>query len=253
MSNSKKAIHELKNLMVKFGFMSQELLSFKTTEDIILQTEKLEAGNKIFKINDAFELSSIENGIYRLKDNFEVKVNNDVIEAVKEIFLEAVLEDGTKIKVEGDVLKEGAKVVVVQENAEVPAPDGEHTLDDGTKITTRDGVITVVTEVAGDNEVGETPEAPELEMDDTMVPPTVPSLTMEKEIMEMVKDFVNKIGQKMTEMESQMSSLQNQFQAFSKEPAGKKIPNGKTEFNKTNNDSIEDIRIATIMSLRNKK
>jgi hypothetical protein len=249
MSNSKKAIHELKNLMVKFGFMNQELLSFKTTEDVILQTEKLEAGNKIFKINDSYELSSIEDGTYRLKENFEVEVKDDVIESVKEIFLDAVLEDGTKIKVEGDVLKVGAKVVVVQENAEIPAPDGEHSLNDGTKITTKDGVIAVVTEVPGDVEVGETPEAPALEVE----APVAPSLAMEKEVMEMVKDFVNKIGQKMSEMESQMSSLQNQFQAFSKEPAGKKISDGKTEFNKTNNDVFEDPRIANIMALRNKK
>lgn len=249
MSNSNKAIHELKNLMVKFGFMNQELLSFKTTEDVILQTEKLEKGNKIFKINDSYELSSIENGTYRLKENFEVEVKNDVIEAVKEIFLEAVLEDGTKIKIEGDVLQAGAKVVVVQDDSEIPAPDGEHILNDGTKLTTKDGLIEMVMEVAGESpEAPEAPEAPELEVE----VPLAPSLAMEKEVLEMVKDFVSKIGQKMSEMESQMSSLQNQFQAFSKEPAGKKIPNGKTEFNKTD-DVFEDPRIATIMALRNKK
>ena len=250
MSNSNKAIHELKNLMVKFGFMNQELLSFKTTEDVILQTEKLEKGNKIFKINDSYELSSIENGTYRLKENFEVEVKNDVIEAVKEIFLEAVLEDGTKIKVEGDVLQAGAKVVVVQDDSEIPAPDGEHTLNDGTKLTTKDGLIEMVMEVAGESpEAPEAPEAPELEVE----VPLAPSLAMEKEVLEMVKDFVSKIGQKMSEMESQMSSLQNQFQSFSKEPAGKKISDGKTEFNKTNNDVFEDPRISTIMALRNKK
>jgi hypothetical protein len=250
MSNSNKAIHELKNLMVKFGFMNQELLSFKTTEDVILQTEKLEKGNKIFKINDSYELSSIENGTYRLKENFEVEVKNDVIEAVKEIFLEAVLEDGTKIKIEGDVLQAGAKVVVVQDDSEIPAPDGEHILNDGTKLKTKDGLIEVVMEVAGESpEAPETPEAPELEVE----VPLAPSLAMEKEVLEMVKDFVSKIGQKMSEMESQMSKLENQFQSFSKEPAGKKISDGKTEFNKTNDDVFEDPRIATIMALRNKK
>jgi hypothetical protein len=252
MSNSNKAIHELKNLMVKFGFMNQELLSFKTTEDVILQTEKLEKGNKIFKINDSYELSSIENGTYRLKENFEVEVKNDVIEAVKEIFLEAVLEDGTKIKIEGDVLQAGARVVVVQDDSEIPAPNGKHTLQDGTKVETVDGLITKIEEVVKEDlGYGEESENGEVEVE--IEKPLEPSLAMEKEVMEMLKDFVNKIGQKMSEMESQMSSLQNQFQSFSKEPAGKKISDGKTEFNKTNDDVFEDPRIANIMALRNKK
>jgi hypothetical protein len=252
MSNSKKAIQELKSLMVKFGFMNDELLSFKTVDNTILQTEKLEKGNKIFKINDNYELSSIENGSYRLKENFEIEVKDDVIEAVKEIFIDAVLEDGTKIKVEGDSLAQGAKVIVVTEDSEVPAPNGVHILEDGTKVETVDGLISKIEEVVKEEDLGYGEGEVEVEVEEEEEKSLNPSLEMEKEMVEMVKDFIKKMGEKIGSMESQMSELQNQFQAFSKEPAGKKIPNGKTEFNKINVVD-EDPRIASIMALRNKK
>ena len=144
MSNPKNAIQEIKNLMVKFGFLSNDtqLQSFKTSDDVIFQVEKLEAGKSINKINEAFEVSKVEDGTYRLKDNFEIEVKDGKISNVREIFVDAKLEDGTQIKIEGDVIDLGAKVSVVQGDAEVPAPDGVHTLDNGDKITTVDGVIT---------------------------------------------------------------------------------------------------------------
>lgn len=254
MSNSKKAIQELKTLMVKFGFMNEELLSFKTADNTILQTEKLEKNSKIFKISDDYELSSIENGTYRLKENFEIEVKDDVIEAVKEIFLDAVLEDGTKIKVEGESLVQGAKVIVVTEDSEIPAPNGIHILQDGTKVETVDGLITKIEEVVKEEDLGygEGEESENGEVEVEIEKPLAPSLAMEKEMVEMVKEFIKKMGEKIGSMESQMSELQNQFQSFSKEPAGKKIPNGKTEFNKLNVIE-EDPRIASIMALRNKK
>lgn len=242
MSNSKTAIQEIKKLMVQFGFMTEEQtpLSFKLEDNTILQTEKLEAGNSIFKINEAFEKVTLEDGSFRLVENFEIEVKDGKIESVKEIFLDAKLVDGTVVKVEGDSLVEGAKVVVVQEDAEVPAPDGVHELEDGTKVETKDGIIAKVEEVAKDVEEGEAPEAPELE---------VPSLAMEKEMMELVKDFVSKMGEKISKMEQSYSKLESEFNAFKKEPAAKKIADGKTEvFNKVE-DEI-DVKLAAISALR---
>ena len=238
MSNSKNAIQEIKSLMVKFGFLAEEptLQSFKLEDNTILQAEKLEVGKSILKIDEQFEQVALEDGSYRLVENFEIEVENGSITAVKEIFLEAKLADGTVVKVEG------AKVVVVTEDAEIPAPDGVHELEDGTKVETKDGVIAKVEEVAQDVEEGETPEAPELE---------VPSLAMEKEVMELVKDFVHKMGEKIAKMEQDYSSLQEEFKAFKKEPAAKPIASGKTDFNKqSNNDDLMEEKLQTIMSLR---
>ena len=90
-------------------------------------------------------------------------MSEDKNEIVKEIFIDAKLIDGTAIKVEGDSLLEGAKVVVVTADAEVPAPDGVHELEDGTKVETKDGVIVKVEEVVAEEEGVEAPEVPSLE------------------------------------------------------------------------------------------
>ena len=51
-------------------------------------------------------------------------------------------------------------------------------------------------------------------------------------------------------MEAQLSSVQNDFNSFKKEPAGKKISDGKTEFNKQENSDDMDAKINAIMSMR---
>ena len=249
MSNSKSAIAEIKNLMVQFGFMKNDevaLLSFKLEDDTILQTEKLEKGSEIVKINELFEQVSLEDGSYKLKENFEISVSEGKIVSVKEIFVEAKLVDGTVVKVEGDSLVEGAKVVVVTADAEVPAPDGVHELEDGTKVETKDGIIAKVEEVIGDAEGVEAPEAPSLDEPAIDAP-----MDMESEIMGMLKEFISKMGEKVSKMEQSYSSLQNEFNAFKKEPAASKVKDGKTDFNKEVEDALE-ARIKALKSLKNK-
>jgi hypothetical protein len=243
MSNSKNAIQEIKSLMVKFGFLAGEptLLSFKLEDNTILQAAKLEAGEKIVKINDAFEQVALEDGSYRLVENFEIEVKDGSIETVKEIFLDAKLADGTVIKVEGDGLAEGAKVVVVTEDAEIPAPDGVHELEDGTKVETKDGIIAKIEEVVADVEEEEVPEAPEAE---------VPAMGMESELMDMLKEFIYKVSDKMSEMEQKMSEVEAEFAAFKKEPAAKPIANGKTDFNKQSKNDDLDSKLEMIAELR---
>ena len=242
MSNSKTAVEEIKKLMVQFGFMTEEpsLKSFKLVDNTILQAKELLAGESVVKISDDFKQVKVEDGSYKLVENFEIEVKDGKIATVKEIFLDAKLVDGTLVKVSGDSLVEGAKVVVVQEDAELPAPDGVHELEDGTKVETKDGAIVKVEEVVKAEEA----EKPEVEIE-------VPSLAMEKELMEMLSDFVKKVGEKMASMEQSYAKLENEFKAFKKEPAAKKISDGKTEFNSNNNqdDAIED-KLKAIMSLR---
>ena len=70
--------------------------------------------------------------------------------------------------------------------------------------------------------------------------------------MDMVKDFVSKMGEKVSEMEKKHKELESQFNAFKKEPAAKKIADGKTlDFNKAIEDNL-DARIKALQSLRNK-
>lgn len=242
MSNSKNAIQEIKSLMVKFGFLADEptLLSFKLEDNTIIQTEKLEVGNKVVKINDHFNQVALKDGKYSLVENFEIEVKDGLIKTVKEIFLDATLADGTVIKVEGDSLVEGAKVLVITADAEIPAPDGVHELEDGTKVETKDGIIAKIMEVAAEGEDEES-EVAEVEAKE---------MGMSSEMYDMLKEFVSKMGEKMSSMEQKMESMNNEFSAFKKEPASKKIADGKRDFNKDLNSM--DSQIDAIMSLRKK-
>lgn len=252
MSNPKTAINEIKKLMVQFGFMTEEAtpLSFKLEDDTIINTEKLVVGKSVSKINEAFEAVALEDGSYKLKENFEIEVSNGEITAVKEIFVEAKLKDGTVVKVEGDSLAEGAAVKVVTEEMPdgIAAPDGVHMLEDGTEIETNGGMIVSVKEAIkeGDAEVdASVDEMPEgVDGGDPI----------QIELMDMLRDFVKKISEKMSTMEQNYSSLQNEFNAFKSEPAGKKIADGKTEFNKISGDSADD-KFNSLMAFRqiNKK
>lgn len=249
MSKSKTAIAEIKRLMVQFGFMSEEvsLKSFKLEDNSILEAKSLEVGEEITRLNDEFERVALESGKFSLVENFEIEVEDGKIVSVKEIFVSAKLVDGTEIKVEGEVLGEGAKVVVITPDAEIPAPDGVHELSDGTKVETKDGVIVAVEEALQEEVMpsadGEGESDPEGE-----VPAPVES-EPEDEIMSLLKDFIYKMGEKMSQMETQMESVKNEFNAFKKEPAAKKIANGKTDFNKIENNDLDE-KIAMIMSLR---
>lgn len=244
--NSKTAIAEIKKLMKQFGFLAEEtpLMSFKLEDNTILQAEKLEAGQSINKINDAFESVVLEDGSYRLVENFSIEVKDGKIESVKEIFVDAKLIDGTVVKVEGDSVVEGAKVVVVTEQGELPAPDGVHELEDGSKIETKDGAIVVVSP-AEVEEVEDLASGPyENEM------PPVGGEKVDVEMMDLLKEFIKKMSEKMNAMEAKLSSVQSEFNSFKKEPAGKKVSDGKKEFNKQEVSNDVDARIATIMSMR---
>lgn len=61
-------------------------------------------------------------------------------------FLDAKLNDGTIVRVEADAFAEGLPLLVVTPDGLIPAPTGEHTLEDGTVIVVDEaGLITSVT------------------------------------------------------------------------------------------------------------
>jgi len=251
--NPKTAIQEIKKLMVQFGFMSDEptLASFKLEDNTIVETLELKVGNKITKVSDEFERVALEDGKFRLVENFEIEVKDGTIKTVKEIFVDAKLVDGTPIKVEGESLMEGAKVVVVTAEGEIPAPDGVHELEDGTKVETKEGVIARIEEKEG-------PEV-EIELQDVEVEgPKGSEVQVEvpdqmAEFLALVKDMMEKISEKMKSMEDKVEKMNAEFNSFKKEPAAKKISDGKTDFNKqSSSDDVIAERLAAIAAMRKK-
>lgn len=82
-----------------------------------------------------------------LKAHLE-KFNTPIVPQAQPIqpvqMMEATLEDGTVIKYDTPVLGVGSVVSVVTPEGELPAPDGTHTLTDGTKIEVAQGVVTSI-------------------------------------------------------------------------------------------------------------
>lgn len=257
MNNPKHAVEKIKSLMKEYGFLAEEKpeyasFSLNDENNTILQVEKLEVGNKILKINEQFEQVSLEDGNYKLKENFEISVENGEIVAVKEIFVEAKLIDGTKVKVEGEGLEIGAKVHVVTEEGEIPAPDGTHELEDGTKVSTEKGLITNVIEAVKEEEdggmEGDTAQNKEIELKEG---DTAKNKEYEMEIYDMLANIMKKMEEKMGDMKEKMEKMESDFNAFKKEPAAQPVKVNKAEFSSEENNS-EDARIKAIMALKRK-
>ena len=263
MSNSKSAISEIKKLMVQFGFLTAEptLLSFKLEDDTILETEVLEVGKDIFKIDEQFERVVLEDGSYSLSE-FDIEVAEGKIKTINEKFITAKLKDGTEVSITGKGVEVGGKIFIVKDGVPTAAPDGTHELEDGTKVSVKDGEIVTVTpesEVPKEDPMPEEADSPAEEgmeakgpvVDKTIKEDGKLNPEMMDEMYTMIKEFVTKCGAKMAEMEGQYSALSNEFEAFKKEPAGSKIKYSKTDYNKEIENAL-DAKIKALNSLKNK-
>lgn len=183
-----------------------------------------------------------------------------IADTTKLSFVDAKLVDGTQIKVEGDSLMEGAKVVVVTEEGEIPAPDGIHEIEGGMKVQTTDGIIVKIEEAEMEDE-GEG-DVEEVEMEEVPVDVAVPAeiaviaepvVAAIVEAIVPVLEEVKSLAEEMKEMKKKMESMSAEFKAFKSEPAGKKISNGKVDFNKQENFNSSDAKIEAIMNMRKNK
>lgn len=182
MTENKNAIAEIKDLLKKFGFLKDEDVN-----------EKEENSN---------EETPNEN-----EETFET-------------FISATLQDGTKISISGENIEVGATVTVLTDDAEVPAPDGEYVLDDGTVILTEGGLITEIT----------TPEAEDGEV------PVEQSADDVTELVDLMKTVITKLGEftesmdnKFKVIEDNVKELDTEIKEFGKLPAGDKIKQPKTD------------------------
>ena len=115
----------------------------------------------------------------------------------EQTFIDAKLIDGTIIRYES--LEVGMPLLVIDEAGnELPAPDGEHELEDGTKVTVEAGIIT---EVASKEE--EAPEAEEAPIEQPMAAVE----TVSKEDFETLKNEVADLKSKFEEFSTTNETL----------------------------------------------
>jgi hypothetical protein len=89
------------------------------------------------------EIAELKSAFSALGEEIKMRFNDEPVPAK---FGELTLVDGTIVKYEGDAPMEGAPLIVVTPEGEVPAPDGVHETDSGLLISTQDGVIVSIEE-----------------------------------------------------------------------------------------------------------
>ena len=181
-----------------------------------------------------------------------VKKHFNLIE--KQSFATIKTADGAlTLSYEGEALAEGLAIFVVTEDGNIQAPDGQHMLEGGITITTKDGKIETILETAMaeqtpmlEEKMEATPEEVVTEVADVVE--EVISEEVIKAVTEAVSDVVEemmkKMEEKMAKNEEKMKSLEAKFNSFSAAPAAEKTivghPSTRNEFSKSLNQDLVD-------------
>jgi hypothetical protein len=215
MSNERNVVGEIKNLMVKFGFMSKE--------DVKEEFAKLADGTEIRIEGDELKEGAM---VYVVSEEGDIPAPDGV----------HVLEDGSEVRTEGGSIAEikiKEEAEEVEEEVEVEA--GEHEdkekedMEEEIKEEVKEEIIEKLEEVEDEKEEVEMEEDIKEEAADKIVEVIVP-------ILEKVKD-----------LEEELKKVQASFEAFRNEPAAKPINKTKKEFSRT------DHMVERILQLRNSK
>ena len=171
-------------------------------------------------MNENFK--AIMDSIRELKATFSAKA---------EAFNDAVLEDGTQISYEGELLV-GTAVFVVTETEEVPAPEGTHALGGeltGVSIVVdANGIITEVidtrAEASGDEPVEASEEEAPATIEQSMSTEDVESIVNAKlesfsAIFEGLTDMIKTIASENDSLRNEVTGLKGEFESFKSAPS----------------------------------
>jgi hypothetical protein len=171
-------------------------------------------------MNENFK--AIMDSIRELKATFSAKA---------EAFNEAVLEDGTMISYEGELVV-GTAVFVVTETEEIPAPEGTHALGGeltGVSIVVdANGIITEVidtrAEASGDEPVAASEEEAPATIEQSMSAEDVESIVNAKlesfsAIFEGLTDMIKSIASENDSLRNEVTGLKGEFESFKSAPS----------------------------------
>lgn len=200
-----------------------------------------------------------------------VKKHFNLVEATtEETFGEIKSADGElTLTYEGEELAQGLAIFVVTADGNIPAPDGEHALEGGITIVTKDGKIEAIKESASEEEeameeeiaaeeveekMAEHDDEEKMEEEEEMMESPVEAVAeavseeVSEEIAEVVEDaidseLVSAIAESVKEVVEEMkkeydekiSAMEEKLSQFSKSPATEKTVAQKTFSNESNN------------------
>ena len=172
--------------------------------------------------------------------------------------VESVLEDGVT-RVETESLEPGFELFVVSETGEkAPAPEGTHTLEDGTKVTVdAEGKITLVEKAEPEPEVEiEVEAAAEEEVKVEEEVKDVPAEMVRKMVEEKIDQMMTKVYaaleevvKDITEVKEEMAAQKEKMAKLSKAPGASKVSTFNTDVPTDAETSIE-ARLEKLKSLK---
>ena len=182
-----------------------------------------------------------------------VKKHFNLIE--KQSFMTIKTADGAlTLSYDGEALAEGLAIFVVTEDGNVAAPDGEHMLEGGVTIRTKDGKIEsimettmAVADVVEEKMAEETPEEVVADVVEEVISEEVIKAVTEA-VSDVVGEMMKKMEETMAKQNEKMTALESKFNSFSAAPAAEKTiaghPATRTEFSKSLNQDLVDKFIA---------
>ena len=150
---------------------------------------------------------------------------------VKQEFAEATLADGTtKIYWDGD-LAVGTKVYLLDaEGNQIPAPEGSHTLEDGTNVVLgTEGEVLEVAERASEEEMAEQEHIDPATGVPIVTPDTMEEVVSAPAVEDIVKAVVEAVQEEMAKYKDRMSAVESNLEKFSAAPASAKTLPGSVK------------------------
>ena len=173
----------------------------------------------------------------------------------KQSFMEIKTADGAlTLEYDGEALAEGLAIFVKTEDGNLPAPDGQHMLEGGITITTKDGKIETILEttmavadVVEEKMAEETPEEVVADVVEEVISEEVIKAVTEA-VSDVVGEMMKKMEETMAKQNEKMTALESKFNSFSAAPAAEKTivghPSTRSEFSKSLNQDLVDKFIA---------
>jgi uncharacterized protein YxjI len=201
----------------------------------------------------------------------EADVNEVTTEVIEETFGELKDENGAfTIKFPGDSLQIGDKVTVETADGQtLDAPDGEHRLEDGTEIVTKDSVVTEIKGADGEKALAEEEVKEEMAEETEEELETEEEEKMEEEVEEkmeirdVVEAIVSEVKDEMKKLRDEMKAMEDKVSKMEAMPAaeptktstGKKMnatTRGFKAFNVEESLNADRIKMA-LNQIKNKK
>lgn len=127
----------------------------------------------------------------------------------------AMLENGQEIQTTAEAFAEGVDVFVVNDEGEqIPLPDGDYTLEDGTTFTVAEGIVAAM----GAAEVEEAAKEEEMSAETEAEEPAVEAALSREEVQGMIAAAIEEAT---TKLSAEIAEKNEQIERLSAQPAAK--------------------------------